>query len=289
MGVTASSFNSVSLDPPLVLWSLAKTALSMAAFQESGHFCVHVLGASQEDLSARFASAGSDKFAGQDWSAGHGNVPLLPHFAARFQCKTTHTYEGGDHLIFVGEVLDYEKTDEPPLVFHGGRYALAKSKAGGEKPGDAVDETRGTFTENFFLYLISRAHYQASAPLRDDWAKAGIDEGEYLTLTLLGLGGPMSLQALQARLEHTGRAPGHDLLLRMIEKGLVAETQDGTSFSITVRGRELYLSLLAHSKAIEEDILSGFSDAEIADVRSFLQRFIKRSDPGIPGFWREGD
>ncbi|MDH3553381.1 MAG: flavin reductase family protein, partial [Gammaproteobacteria bacterium] len=103
VGVTASSFNSVSLDPPLVLWSLAKSARSMAAFDRSGYFCVHVLAASQEALSARFATPGSDKFGGQDWRPGHGGVPLLQEFAARFQCKTTHTYEGGDHLIFVGE------------------------------------------------------------------------------------------------------------------------------------------------------------------------------------------
>lgn len=286
MGVTASSFNSVSLDPPLVLWSLAKTARSMEAFEKSGFFCVHVLGASQEELSGRFATPGADKFAGQEWSKGHGEVPLLPEFAARFQCKTTHMYEGGDHLIFVGEVLDYEKTDEPPLVFHAGRYALAKSKSAGEKPGAAVDVTHGTFTENFFLYLIARAHFQASAPLRGEWAKAGINEDEYLALTMLGLGGPLSLQALQVRLEHTGHAPSYDTLSTMIDKRLVTETPDGTQFSITVRGRELYLSLLAHSKAIEEDLLSGFSDAEIADVISFLQRFVKRSDPGIPDFWQ---
>jgi 3-hydroxy-9,10-secoandrosta-1,3,5(10)-triene-9,17-dione monooxygenase reductase component len=286
VGVTASSFNSVSLDPPLVLWSLAKTARSMKAFEESGYFCVHVLGASQEELSARFATPGSDKFAGQEWIPGHGEVPLLPDFAARFQCKTTHMYEGGDHLIFVGEVLDYEKSDEPPLVFHGGRYALAKSKGQGEKPGAAVDITHGTFTENFFLYLIARAHFQASAPLRKEYARANINEDEYLALTMLGLGGPLSLQALQVRLEHTGHTPSHATVNGMIDKGYVTETVDGTQFSITVKGRELYLKLLAKSKAIEEDLLAEFSDAEISDVRNFLQRFIKRTDPGIPDFWQ---
>jgi 3-hydroxy-9,10-secoandrosta-1,3,5(10)-triene-9,17-dione monooxygenase reductase component len=286
VGVTASSFNSVSLDPPLVLWSLAKGARSMQAFQKSGYFCVHVLGASQEELSTRFATPGADKFAGQDWSAGHGDIPLLPQYAARFQCRTTHMYEGGDHLIFVGEVLDFAKTDEPPLVFHGGRYALAKTKEEGEKPGAAVDITHGTFTENFFLYLLSRAHFQASAPLREEYARAGLNEDEYLALTMLGLGGPLSLQALQVRLEHTGHTPTHATVRVMINKGLVTETADGTRFSITVKGRELYLSLLASSKAIEEDLLDGFSDAEISDVRNFLQRFIKRTDPGIPDFWK---
>jgi 3-hydroxy-9,10-secoandrosta-1,3,5(10)-triene-9,17-dione monooxygenase reductase component len=285
VGVTASSFNSVSLDPPLVLWSLARTARSMSAFEKSGYFCVHVLCASQEELSNRFAMPGADKFAGQEWTRGHGNVPLLPAFAARFQCRTTHTYDGGDHLIFVGEVLDYQKTEEPPLVFHAGRYALAKAKSGGEGPGEAVDITHGTFTENFFLYLLARAHFQASAALRVAWARAGIDEDEYLTLTMLGLGGPLSLQALQVRLEHTGHAPSHEVLAGMIDKAYVTETSDGHAFAITVKGRDLYLALLAKSKSIEEELLADFSAAEIADVRNFLQRFIKRSDPGIPDFW----
>lgn len=286
VGVTASSFNSVSLDPPLVLWSLARNARSMQAFQNSGYFCVHVLAASQEELSGRFATAGADKFAGQDWTAGHGDVPLLPDFAARFQCRTTHMYEGGDHLIFVGEVLDFERHDEPPLVFQGGRYALARSKAGGEKPGAAVDVTHGTFTENFFLYLISRAHFQATYALRKEWERARIGEDEYLALTMLGLAGPLPLQALQARLEHTGHMPNYATVAGLIDKGYVTETADGTRFSITVKGRELYLSLLARSKALEEELLSGFSGAEVADVINFLQRFIKRSDPGIPDFWQ---
>lgn len=261
----------------------------MGAFRQSGYFCVHVLGASQEKLSVQFAKPATDRFAGQDWTSGHGDVPLLPEYAARFQCKTTHMYEGGDHVIFVGEVLDYEKTDEPPLVFHGGRYALAKSKEGGEKPGDAVDTTHGTFTENFFLYLIARAHFQASIAMREEWAIANIGEAEYLTLTLLGLGGPLSLQELQLRLEHTGREPDHGTLRGMLDKGFATETADGTKFAITVKGRELYISLLAKSKAIEEELLDGFSDAEVSDVRNFLQRFIRKTDPGIPDFWLNGN
>lgn len=285
VGVTASSFNSVSLDPPLVLWSLAKSARSMEAFQQSGYFCVHVLSASQEALSARFASRGEDKFQGQPFEPGRGEVPLLPEFAARFQCKTTHTYEGGDHLIFVGEVLEYDQSDEPPLVFHGGNYALAKVKTPGAKAGGSVDIAHGTFTDSFFLYLLARAHFQASMPLRNEWRHAGISESQYLSLTLLGLGGALSLQDLQERLLHTGREPDHSTLKDMLDKGIVTETADGTCYAITVKGRELYLSLLAHSKAIEERLLQDFSDSEIADLVGLLQRFVDRSNPGVPDLW----
>ena len=75
----------------------------------------------------------------------------------------------------------------------------------------------------------------------------------------------------------------------MLQKGYVTETQDGAHCSITVKGRELYLSLLAKSKAVEEELLAGFAAEEIADVRDFLQRFIAASDPGVPDFWNAGD
>jgi 3-hydroxy-9,10-secoandrosta-1,3,5(10)-triene-9,17-dione monooxygenase reductase component len=122
-GVTASSFNSVSLDPPMVLWSLGRQALSMAAFAAAEHFTVHVLAADQQALSNRFASRGSDKFAGLAWADDVHGVPLLPGCAAVFRCRTAHRYDGGDHVIFVGEVLGFESADCAPLLFHGGRYA----------------------------------------------------------------------------------------------------------------------------------------------------------------------
>jgi len=238
-------------------------------------------------VSQRFASRGTDKFAGIDWQSGEGGTPLLPEFAAQFQCKTTYQYEGGDHVIFVGEVLSYEKTDEPPLVFHRGRYALAKSKTSNEKPGDAVNLTAGQFNDNFFLYLLSRAHYQSSAKLRGLWEQAGLDHSQYLSLTVLGMSSGLSWQELHDRIEHTGYAPQLQTLEQMQRLGLITETPDGQKFSITVKGRELYLALLAVSKKLEEELLQDFSEAEVADVRDFMQRFIAKSNPGIPNLWQD--
>ncbi len=130
VGVTASSFNSVSLDPPMVLWSLAKDSQSRDAFENSGHFAIHVLAAAQEDLSNRFARRGSDKFGGMDWSGGKLGSPIFTEHAALFECATRHLYDGGDHIIMVGEVVDFEARDEAPLLFHGGRYADHRPRAG---------------------------------------------------------------------------------------------------------------------------------------------------------------
>lgn len=123
IGLTANSFNSVSLEPPMVLWSLAKKAWSLPAFQAARHWAVHILHAEQEDLSNRFAKAGLDKFADVAMSISPEGVPLLHGCAARFECRAQHQYEGGDHIIFVGDVLRFERDDASPLLFHAGRYA----------------------------------------------------------------------------------------------------------------------------------------------------------------------
>lgn len=129
VGVTANSFSSVSLDPPLVLWSLANAALSKPAFEKAVYFCIHVLTASQEELSERFALRGGNKFRDLAWTSGLGSVPMLDEYVARFQCRMTSQYPVGDHTVFVGEVLNFDKADKRPLVFHGGRYALAERRA----------------------------------------------------------------------------------------------------------------------------------------------------------------
>ena len=121
VGVTANSFNSVSLDPPLVLWSLARTARSMAAFEQAGQFAVHILASDQDHLSNLFASRVEDKFAGLD--VGSEGPPRIEGCSARLVCETRHMYEGGDHVIMVGQVMDYESEGKPPLLFHSGGYA----------------------------------------------------------------------------------------------------------------------------------------------------------------------
>ena len=122
IGRTANSFSSVSLDPPMVLWSLAKTSSGQADFHRARHFAVHVLGEDQEDLSGLFASKAADRFGALSVTRGADGIPLLEGCAARFECRTVHRYDGGDHVIFVGEVMDFVREPRAPLLFHAGRY-----------------------------------------------------------------------------------------------------------------------------------------------------------------------
>jgi flavin reductase (DIM6/NTAB) family NADH-FMN oxidoreductase RutF len=121
-GLTCNSFASVSLNPPLVLWSLGMFSQALNTFQNASHFTVNVLGASQQALAAKFAKSGEDKFAGVEWTPGLGNAPVIAGSVANFQCRAANRYYGGDHVIFLGAVEAYAYDRKEPLLFAHGDY-----------------------------------------------------------------------------------------------------------------------------------------------------------------------
>ena len=122
VGLTVNSFASVSLEPPLVLWSLSKRSSSLAAFSAARSVAIHVLAADQEALARRFAAPGTDRFAGVRRSIGRGGVPLLEGGVARFVCTPYAQHEAGDHVVFILRVEHLEYAGGPALVFHAGRF-----------------------------------------------------------------------------------------------------------------------------------------------------------------------
>ncbi len=123
-GMTANSFASLSLDPPLLLWCPQRNAPSLPAFAAAGHFAVHVLHASQRHLAEHFARPSPDKFAGQAWQPGRGGAPLLPGCLARFECKTESLLPGGDHVIMIGRILRMEMEEGVPLIYSSGGFCM---------------------------------------------------------------------------------------------------------------------------------------------------------------------
>ena len=122
IGLTANSFNALSLDPPLVLWSLRQASSTIAAFTNASHFAVNVLAAGQVDLSRRFAKPSSAKFDAGEWTDGQGGAPLLAGCVAVFECRRRSHHAAGDHLLFIGEVERIGGAAATPLVYHAGHY-----------------------------------------------------------------------------------------------------------------------------------------------------------------------
>jgi flavin reductase (DIM6/NTAB) family NADH-FMN oxidoreductase RutF len=127
LGITASSFNSVSLDPPLVLWSLGQKARSMPVFAVNSHYVINVLSADQAELAEHFATRVKNRFEGVEFELSHTGLPILKGVAAWFECHNRSRYPEGDHVIFVGEVERCAVLPQAALVFHGGRFMSTKA------------------------------------------------------------------------------------------------------------------------------------------------------------------
>ena len=121
-GITANSFSSVSLEPPLVLWNIAKVSNSLEAYLEARHFAINVLTAEQRDVSEHFARSDHTRFQGVDYSLSADGAPILADTLAVFECRTHEIHDCGDHFIIIGEVTALDSSDHDPLLFFGSDY-----------------------------------------------------------------------------------------------------------------------------------------------------------------------
>jgi len=157
VGVTANSFNSVSLDPPLILWSIDKRSSSFAVFEQATHFAVNILSADQIELSNKFARSKDDKYANVDFELGAGNAPLLKECSAVFECERFNIIEGGDHWIILGRVVNFQDNGRSPLLYHQGAYSSVlphpSLNAKAETPAEIFP---GRLYDNMY-YLLTQA------------------------------------------------------------------------------------------------------------------------------------
>ncbi len=127
-GITANSFSSVSLEPPLVLWNIARVSHSLQAYLDAEHFAINVLAAGQRELSSHFAQSDHTVFNGIEYETSARNVPLLRDSVACFECRTHQVHDCGDHYIIVGEVENYRSGEQEPLLFYDGRYVAMSER-----------------------------------------------------------------------------------------------------------------------------------------------------------------
>lgn len=274
IGVTANSFNSVSLDPPMVLWSLAKSSRSLPAFQAATHWNVHILAEDQEALSNRFARAGEDKFADLALDSSPDSPPLLPGCSARFECRTAFQYEGGDHMILVGEVLRYHCSERPPLLYVRGGYATAR-----HRPRPTPLE--GPFTDSLLGYLVSRLHFRFLEGLHSVLAQQALTFTEFFLLSVLAAHHPLNANELAEQLAPTGMDVGPVLLSTLQQRGLIFRhlTESGPAYQLTPHGNDAFLHVLAVIKSLESEIMAPLPPADRGKLFEYLRRMLPSLDP----------
>ena len=262
IGVTANSFNSVSIDPPLVLWSLSRSSRSIDAFRTASHFAVHILASDQKALSDRFATSGTDKFAALEVGRGAGGTPLLEGCNARFQCRSAYQYEGGDHVIFVGEVLAYEHRSSPPLLYYAGRYASAIESAS-ESAHDGSD----------LSHLLQRAYFQLLTPVRDERDRLKLGLHDHYVLGVL-MDGPRTIDDVEAMISYSGLHASSEQAENLIARGLV-EALDRTAtptLRITPAGQHAVVRLAAAARAIEAEAVLTLEPKDLGHIKRLLKR-----------------
>lgn len=281
VGMTANSFNSVSLEPPMVLWSLAKSARSQPVFAAAPYWNVHVLASDQDALSNRFARAGEDKFAGLPLDPCATGMPLLQGCSARFQCRSVFQYEGGDHIIFVGEVIAYDRDELAPLLYVSGAYAVAAHK--GEPARANAAAQVGAFSEDMLGYLLGRAHYQFMARFRPVLVEKRISDADFFLLSLLSVRQPLALSEIAAHMADTGFETSEAVLAAACARGLLR--RDGDRFHLSASGSDTILHILAAAKAVEADLGGRIGTLQGTALRQLLKTLVGASAPGLPSLW----
>ncbi len=295
VGVTANSFNSVSLDPPLVLWSLARKSQSLPAFESASHWAVHILAHDQNELSGRFARSVSavEKFAGVPYEEGLGGAPLLAGCTTRLQCRTAHIYDGGDHIILVGEVLRFDKCDTPPLVFQRGGYAIATSTAQTIVPPPGEDP-RNVSETSPLGYLLASAYLHFYAKVREQATQLELNDIEYLIISALGAREGRTYHELSTLAAYTGRHLGPESINDLAARGLIRIDDDGEEtpesldqahIYMTAAGRAVSVRMSDESQQVEEQMMRQLGVPETIALRTLLSRFIRIHSPLIPYRW----
>ena len=278
VGVTASSFNSVSMDPVLVLWSIDKGAHSLSAFENAENFAVNILGKDQVATSNNFASRGEDKFANAAYSAGLGGSPVLDDYAAQFECKTWAVYEGGDHLILVGEVINYRYNDSvEPLVFARGSYAISAQHPEMVKASSPCETTatEDNFVGDYLLYLLRTAYQDFSADLYPKLKQeCDINPEEWRIMArMIGCS-----ESKISDLATTVMQP--EIALRqsadwMVEKGLVEFVTNDT-LKLTAKGTETASKMQALAIKEEAALLSQIPADQAEQLKTNLKTLIEK-------------
>ena len=277
VGVTVNSFNSVSLNPPLVLWSLNRDSGTLPVYDSSDYFVVNILADNQIELSNFFARPGvEDKFKDIQCKAGVNNTPLIPECAAYFQCEKKFTYEGGDHLIFVGEVLEFETTDKSGLLYHQGQYAVSERHPAARMDCDPGDSE--SFVQGYLDYLMSQMADAFEKQFQLELDKSGVSRYEWRILSCVSEYAGVDYDELST-LTLVARDTLETIVSAMQAKGwLRLKSGENNKMSLFVEqaGMNKLILLMASAKAHEASVMVDYSSAERRQLKDMLRTMLRR-------------
>jgi 4-hydroxyphenylacetate 3-hydroxylase, reductase component len=274
VGMTANSFSSVSLNPPLVLWSLRKSSTSFDAFMSATHFAINVMSTTQIPLSQHFARSSDKKFADIAFRKGLGGSPIFDDTTAIFECGVESKTEAGDHVIIIGRVLNFEHDEVPPLVFSEGRYQAAI-----EHPSTRLSASQSQIEDaddplhQFFSVLLLRAFHRMVDHAADVRAAEGITANESRMLNIATAYPGKALEMLRPVTRLSDSAVD-DTLQSLSEKGLLTVGTDDTVV-VTEAGQNCSERIKSHIATIEEHVLRGVPDKQVQEFRRLLAKIIQ--------------
>ena len=267
-GITVNSFTSLSLKPPLVLWCLARTSRSFPAFTASEHFIVNVLAADQVTVSNRFAFREGEEFpADVAFSRAIADTPLLDGASASFQCRKTGSFDGGDHIALIGEVLQFAASDRPALVYHRGQYAIVDSHP--QAMDDSGGDPRQGFLESTVRPGLERITRRFETYFDNELRDAQIDSKGSRVIGLLLARGTLDAEQIANLTLISGSALDETLGL-LVTKQLILKEQAG--YALTANGRTLASSLSVKLRAFRSQALGSIQPAEAEELQRTLDR-----------------
>ncbi|CAD5110307.1 p-hydroxyphenylacetate 3-hydroxylase reductase component [Zestomonas carbonaria] len=268
-GVTANSFNSVSLEPPLVLWSIDKRSSSYEVFERASHFAVNILSADQIDLSNQFARPMDDKFAGVRCEEGAGGAPLFADCSARFQCESHQRIDGGDHWILIGKVVAFDDLGRAPLLYHQGAYSsvLPHPRLVGKSEGGVRSAFQGRLSHNLY-YLMTQAVRSYQADYQPKQLATGLRTSEARMLMVLEKDASLDQAALQQLVAMPVREI-EEALMALMRKGMLVEVPGGVG--LTPAGIDQAEMLWSIAEEQQEKVFSRFSAQQIETFRQVLK------------------
>ena len=274
VGVTANSFNSVSQDPPLILWSIDKRSTSHAVFEAASHFAVNVLAADQIDLSNNFARPKEDRFAEVEYQVGEGGAPVLADCSARFECEKYQQVDGGDHWIMIGKVVAFDDCGRSPLLYHQGAYSMVLPHTRMTKREDGQPPSshfQGRLSHNLY-YLMTQAlrAYQASYQPRQ--LSTGLRTSEARMLMVLENDAGLSLADLQREVAMPAREI-EEAVNNLKRKALVRDDQERVK--LTTKGIDETESLWTIAREQQDKVFSQFSEAQLETFKTVLKAVIQ--------------